>query len=380
MDCPHGMTKQNKILAISNHGHMMGGGEYSFSDVLARLSAICEVLAVIPEEGGLDKKLKKNRIRTRVISLPSIKPWFVHKILKSMKTLIGFGVRQRCSLIYANGSRAAFYGGIAGWITRIPMVWHCRIASPDPHLDLILTWLSTRIIANSLATGKRFKKAHRKKVRVVYNGVDLNWLQEGTAEKPLMVQPDWRVILIVARASKSKRHDLAIDAFERVAQMDPNLHMVCIGAEDKLASGWWKHLQQKSEDSLFSDRIHWIGQVEDVRPWYRSATLLLSPSDIESFGRVLVEAMACGVPVIATRSGGVPEIVREGIDGILVTPGSANEVREAAQKLLRDESLRKNLSESGRKRAEEFSLETHVNQMVQVFEETLRCHARRVAR
>ncbi len=374
------MKKQIKILAISNHGHMMGGGEYSFLDLISRLSALCEVFAVMPEAGALDTKLKENRIRTQIISLPSIKPWFVHEILKSLKTLIGFGVKQRFSLIYANGSRAAFYGGILGWVMRIPMVWHCRITSPDPYLDFILTRLSTRIVANSLATGKRFKDSHQKKVRVIYNGIDLNRLLKETAEKPLMVQPDWRVILIVARASKSKRHDLALDAFERVAHIDPYLHLVNIGAEDKLESEWWKHLQQKSKDSLFSDRIHWIGQVEDIRPWYRSATLLLLPSDTESFGRVLVEAMACGVPVIAMRSGGVPEIIREELDGLLVEPGNVHETSGCLLKLLRDETLRNRLSESGRKRADEFSLESHVHQMVQLFEETSKHpfrHARR---
>ena len=97
--------------------------------------------------------------------------------------------------------------------------------------------------------------------------------------------------------------------------------------------------------------------------------MMVLPSINEPFGRVIVEAMACGVPVLATRSGGVPEIVNHGQEGLLVTPGKLEELTKAMEILLTDECLRKRLSKSGRQRAESFSLETHIAEMVQVFEE-----------
>jgi glycosyltransferase involved in cell wall biosynthesis len=107
--------------------------------------------------------------------------------------------------------------------------------------------------------------------------------------------------------------------------------------------------------------------VEDVRPWYKAASVLLLPSDNEPFGRVLVEAMACGVPVIAMRSGGVPEIVRDGQDGFLVR--DLSEMVEALSKVLRDEGLRNRLGRSGKERAQIFNLDAHVRGVVKVFEE-----------
>jgi glycosyltransferase involved in cell wall biosynthesis len=80
--------------------------------------------------------------------------------------------------------------------------------------------------------------------------------------------------------------------------------------------------------------------------------------------------MACGVPIVAMRSGGVPEIVRDGQDGLLVQ--DLSEMVDAILKVLRDEPLRHRLGRSGAERAELFSLTGHVTRMVQVFEESVR--------
>jgi len=336
------------------------------------------VLVVVPEEGQLATRLADRGLRKQVIPLPSVRPWSAHKMAAAFSSYLKVYRAYRPHLIYANGSRAALYSGLLGRILRIPVIWHCRIAVPDIYLDPLISRSSHLIVTNTKATAERFSPNLSYKVRVVYNGIDLRWLKSDDVRPPQLVKEDWRVILVVARVSRSKRHDLALNAFERIAEVEPNAHLVCLGAKDGLDLGWWDHLQFMTSQSPFSGRVHWIGEVLDIRPWLRSASLLFLTSDNEAFGRVLVEAMACGAPVIATRSGGVPEIVRDGIDGILVTPGSANEVCEAVLKLLRDESLKNSLSDSGRKRAEEFSLESHVNQMVHVFEETLKYHPERI--
>ena len=94
-------------------------------------------------------------------------------------------------------------------------------------------------------------------------------------------------------------------------------------------------------------------------------------SENESFGRVLVEAMACGLPIVATRVGGIPEIVREGKDGLLVAPGNTEEMAEAFLKLLKDGSLRDRLGKSGLERAEAFSMDLHVNRIIDIFEDAI---------
>jgi glycosyltransferase involved in cell wall biosynthesis len=349
---------------------MLGGGEQSFYDLISNLPEIWNVLAIVPEEGELATRLRKNGIDTEIALLPSIRPWFLFKILSSLKRLFNLFRRYCPALVYVNGPRAAFYGGIIGRILEIPVIWHCRIVERDIYLDPLLCRLSTLIIANSQATAKRFNPHFKSKVKTVYNGIDSVWLQDETVQKPNLIQPDWKVMLVAARISKSKRHDLALSAFEKIAISNPKLHLVCVGAKDRLDPGLHDYLIMKAGQSQFSDRIHWIGQADDMRPWYKSADILLFPAENEAFGRVLVEAMACGVPVVATRSGGVPEIVRDGIDGILVSPGNVDELFLAALRILENESFRIQLSEAAKKRAESFSLKLHIENMVEIFENT----------
>ena len=83
----------------------------------------------------------------------------------------------------------------------------------------------------------------------------------------------------------------------------------------------------------------------------------------------MVEAMACGLPVIAACSGGVPEVVRHGKDGFLVAPGEEKEFSAAVNRILSDEALRRRIGQSARERAELFDLDNHVKNMLSVFDE-----------
>lgn len=360
-----------KILAISNYGSMVGGGEHSFFDLITHIHPGWEAVVLTPGAGDLTDKIKKRGIETRIIFLSSIRPWHITGMVKSLKEYFQLCIKHRFSLIYANGSRAAFYGGIVGNILNIPVIWHCRIAESDPYLDLILACLTTKIITNSEATAGRFKKRYRSKITVVYNGLDLGWLQDRDVRKAEQTEEEWKVILVVSRVSKNKRHDVVLLSFEAAAKSNPNAHLVCVGAPDPLEPDWWRFLQELTQKSPYSSRIHWIGESDDVRPWYLTAHLLVSASEAEGFGRVIVEAMACGVPVIATESGAVPEIVRHGREGYLVPAGKVPEMTSAIEILFNNGKVRERMSRAARKRAEFFNLDNHVAKMVKVFDETV---------
>jgi glycosyltransferase involved in cell wall biosynthesis len=89
------------------------------------------------------------------------------------------------------------------------------------------------------------------------------------------------------------------------------------------------------------DRIHWLGNVTDPRPLLQASDIFLLASIGEAFGLVLTEAMACGVPVIGTRSGSLPEVVEEGKTGLLVSPNDAKGFAAAIESLGEDQELRR---------------------------------------
>ncbi len=357
----------NALLAISNHATFMGGGEHSFVDLISHLPGEYPVVASIPSEDALAKRIRERNIFTVINPLPPIRPTCIHQIVKTILQFRRLCRKRNIRLIYANGSRAAFYGGIVGRMSAIPVIWHCRISEPDPCLDGILVRLAGRVIANSKATALRFSPRFQKKIETVYNGFDLKWLKEEDVKRPNWIDRDWSVILVVARASRWKRHDLILQAFEKVACSEKSVRLVCAGEKDHSEPAWWDELQERTRKSFASERIHWCGAVDDVRPWYRAALMMVLPSVHEPFGRVVIEAMALGVPVIATRSGGIPEIITHMQNGMLVPENDADAIAEAVMNMLHDDLLRKRIIEQGLRRAEDFSIESHVEKMANIF-------------
>jgi hypothetical protein len=167
------------VIAISNHGNMMGGGEHSFLDLLSNLTGAWNPVAVVPEAGELGGKLSKSGIDVRIIPLPQLRLWLISRIAITLFSFYKLCTSSNASLVYANGSRAAFYGGIVGLISRLPVIWHCRVAERDPLLDVLLCKLCTGIIANSNATAARFDEKFGHKIDVIYNGFDIHWLNGG---------------------------------------------------------------------------------------------------------------------------------------------------------------------------------------------------------
>jgi len=361
----------NRLVAISNHATIVGGGELSFIEMIHNIPNNWKPFVIIPHKGELSNRLR--HFETWFIPLASLKPWNLANILLTLMRFLKLFRKHRPNLIYANGSRAILYGGIIGRLMRIPIIWHCRISHSDMPLDFLLGGLSNIIIANSNATARRFHPCFKQKIRVIYNGIDIEYYSsKNNFIQPEIIEDDWIIILVVARATRQKRHDIILSTFESIAELYKNAHLVCIGDKNKKEPHWWNHIQNTIQNSKYSVRIHWIGPVKDVRPWYKSATVKILASENESFGRVLVEAMACRLPVISTHSGGVPEIIRDGKDGLLVTQGNVCEMTNAVRKILEDSYLRESLVKSGIQRSHSFSLDAHMNKLVYLFEQAVK--------
>jgi starch synthase len=121
--------------------------------------------------------------------------------------------------------------------------------------------------------------------------------------------------------------------------------------------------------------VLWIGpqQPRQLIEWYRRANLFVMPSYYESFGIGVVEAMAFGFPVIATRAGGLPEVVEDGVTGILVQPGDSEGLADAIIHLLREPGLRRRMGEAGRQRAlDQFTVDRVLARTISVYDAIVR--------
>ena len=156
-------------------------------------------------------------------------------------------------------------------------------------------------------------------------------------------------VLFVGRLASNKGLlDLA-DAFASLARVDPSAQLVVVGEDGGMRAA----LESRLATLGVGGRAHLVGHVDDdsvLAQAYREARITVLPSEYEAFGLVLLESLAAGTPVIATRVGGIPEFVEDGKAGLLVPPRSPKDLGEAIRRVWGDRNLARSLGEYGRDR------------------------------
>ncbi len=177
-------------------------------------------------------------------------------------------------------------------------------------------------------------------VLLIYNGVDLDRFNTrpptGEFHSRLGIPNSGRIIICVGQIGIRKGVDIVLESFFSLAATDPSLQLVLVGdrhSKKQEAIEYEQQLKAASESSSFSNQIHWPGRIDDTPRLMNEAILLLHAARQEPLGRVLLEAAASGLPFVATRVGGTPEIVADtGVD--LVPADDAAEMSRVAQRLL----------------------------------------------
>jgi len=169
-------------------------------------------------------------------------------------------------------------------------------------------------------------------------------------------------ILFVGRLEKRKGVETLFNALPMVLEKIPDTQFYLVGADTNLApdGGSYKKYLLKNLDKKFHKNVKFIGYVDDMelKTYYNDCDLFVAPSLYESFGLIFLEAMAWGKPVIGCNIGGIPEIVEDGNDGILIQPDDEKSLADAIIKLLTDKYLRVKMGVCGRKKVENsFSME-----------------------
>ena len=165
--------------------------------------------------------------------------------------------------------------------------------------------------------------------------------------RPLYAQPDEKLLVHLSNFRPVKRITDVVEVFARVANTLPARLMLIGDGPDRSTA---EYLARKLG---VADRIHFLGKQDNVNELLPCADLMLMPSEMESFGLAALEAMACSVPAIATRVGGVPELIEDGIDGCLFEVGDVEAMSRAAITLLSDPDKLDTMAKAARKKAQD---------------------------
>jgi D-inositol-3-phosphate glycosyltransferase len=205
--------------------------------------------------------------------------------------------------------------------------------------------------------------------RVVFNGIDTQFFRRRPADTTLRARlglaPDTRLILYVGRLQRWKGVDLIIRA---LAQL-PQAALLIAGSGDDRA-----RLETLTGELGLNGRVRFLGSVprDDLPVLYSTADLLAAASTAsETFGIGPVEAQACGLPVVASRFGGFPEAIADGVSGLLVTPGDVAALAAAIGRVLSDDQLRARLAAAGPGWAAQFGWPAVTDRIEAVYREVL---------
>ena len=163
-----------------------------------------------------------------------------------------------------------------------------------------------------------------------------------------------RYVFCLSRLDANKGHDLLLNAFNIVRKAIPDVHLVIGGGSPKPQQRELEVLaiMRKLIDNMgIHSRVHIIGYVPDelLVTYYQYALMFVIPSIFEPFGMTALEAMACGKPVIASKFGGIKDVISSGENGLLIDPSNTSEFADAMIKLLNDRQLSKGIGQAGGK-------------------------------
>jgi colanic acid/amylovoran biosynthesis glycosyltransferase len=188
------------------------------------------------------------------------------------------------------------------------------------------------------------EREHWHKLPVIHCGVDTGRFSPSPDSRPKDARP---TVLAVGRLDPRKGHALLVEALGRLARDGVDTRVVVIGEGPERPA-----LERLARERGVSDRLSLPGAVgqDEIIAWFASADVFCMPSLAEGLPVVLMEAMACGLPVVAPRLMGIPELVEDGVSGTLVAPGHVDELAGALARQLADPKARRRMGAAGREK------------------------------
>ncbi|MDO8461385.1 MAG: glycosyltransferase family 4 protein [Deltaproteobacteria bacterium] len=202
----------------------------------------------------------------------------------------------------------------------------------------------------------------RDKLEIIPNGVDTHWSEthSGRIDKYADGTPN---ILFLGRLDPRNGLDLLLDAFPQVLKKVPKARLIVIG------DGPLRSFYEKKASPFLGENVFFEGQINDTRPeYFATSDVFCYPATKSAFSVTVLEAMACGKPVVATENKGFCDMMQNGVNGILVEQGRADKLAEALVQVLQDKNLAKKLSDNGREMIRNYSWETITDRVLAFYD------------
>lgn len=197
---------------------------------------------------------------------------------------------------------------------------------------------------------------HKEKITIIHNGIDTTWWQSQlrpinendirkVKKEVFYANEDSLIIISIATLHERKGLKFLIEAVERLVEKFNNVKLVIIGEGPEKAI-----LEKQIKHSKLERHVALLGKKKEIPKLLKSSNIFVLPSLREAFGLVNLEAMITPLPVVASKTGGIPEIVQHNKTGILTEPGNSDKLTSALEKLIQEPELREKFAQEGKKR------------------------------
>ncbi|GMA61177.1 glycosyltransferase family 4 protein [Alicyclobacillus fastidiosus] len=356
-----------------NHSGDVSGAEISLLLTISQIKDI-ETILVAPE-GELLERARSAGIRVSPIrsfrARMTKNP--IHVLLGICGTVLaGMEFRRtlkilRPDIIHANSIRAGLISIVAVAGRRMTLVWHIRDTLPHNAIGRAIRKVAairvdevftiSKAIRNNFASTKQLGG----KATIVYNGIDTSDTKWSSIRPQFDIQEDAFIVGVVGQIAPWKRQHDALLAFSQFASERQGSELWIVG-EPKFRQenvDYETRLKKWAVELGVQESVRFLGFREDIMNIMRTIDVLLIPSENEPFGRVVIEAMLAGKPVIGTNEGGIPEIVVHGVTGFLTDVGDTDSMSKYLRQMSDDAGLRERLGAQGRRRSiEQFSIQS----------------------
>ncbi len=401
---PEPAAGKHRVLFV-DHTAELSGGELALLNLLRHLdrTRITPVVA-LGAPGGLSEALQAAGIETYILPLHQavlstrkdslgwrslLRFGQVWQSIRYTRLLRRFAREQRIDLIHSNSLKSDILAGVTGRLAGVPVVWHVRDRIADDYLPAVAAsgfrqlsrWLPHFVIANSRSTLATLGLPASKPSRVIYSGVVASSFSplpdvESQSDRPIR-------IAMLGRLSAWKGQHVFLRAAAEVRKAFPQAQFQIIGSAMFGEEAYAESLRKLVDELGLAGCVSFLGFRKDVPALLCELSVLVHASTTgEPFGQVIVEAMAAGLPVVATNGGGVPEIVVDGQTGLLVPMNDAAAMARAIVTILSDPPLAQRMGRLARERAaDNFSIQQTAQAVHDVYDQVLRAaHTRSTRR
>jgi len=401
---PIEISTEARTILYFDHTAEISGGEIALLHLVTALDQTrFTPVVVLAANGPLRERLESAHIKTIVLPLSSSITQ-MRKDSLGYKSLLQVGAIARiiayvfllrrvmrdtqADLVHTNSLKADIIGGVAARLANVRVLWHVRDRISAEYLPRTVVWVFRRlcrcvpdvIVTNSHATMRTLKperdedaptdsRLGRSECHVVHDGVPMH-VAPATEGDLSDGSPH---VGLVGRISPWKGQHVFIEAAASVCARFPDARFHIIGAPMFGEEDYAGAVRRQVTELGMADRIEFTGFRTDVPELIDNLDIVVHASTIgEPFGQVVIEGMVAGKPIIATDGGGVPEIVADGVTGLLVPMGSSSALAEAIVSLIERPDLAREMGAAGRKRVlNHFTVEHTARNIETVYDSVL---------